>query len=199
MLYLHIFTRTIYVFRFVTQLLTDIIYFVASQENTGSTDPLDISVSKPDRERQKLLREQNILKQVGMTLGEVAFFQDSIMAVNGKYFNAVNRYDYIRVLFGNRLAKEPVLLPPFDRKGLELEAVACEYIWNWTWGNQSVICASLQVFKILQAPFTDTGDGPMLRIEELADQRHAPFRHICRLCYRMLKLSQQSYRKNQVS
>ena len=81
-----VFTRTIYVFRFVTQLLTDIIYFVASQENTGSTDPLDISVSKPDRERQKLLREQNILKQVGMTLGEVAFFQDSVMVVNGEYF-----------------------------------------------------------------------------------------------------------------
>ncbi len=51
--------------RFVTQLLTDVIYFVSSQENTGSGDPLDISVSKPDRERQKLLREQNILKQVG--------------------------------------------------------------------------------------------------------------------------------------
>ena len=69
-----IFIRTIYTFRFVTQLLTDIIYFVASQENTGSTDPLDISVSKPDRERQKLLREQNILKQVGMTSAHFMFF-----------------------------------------------------------------------------------------------------------------------------
>ena len=58
----------------MTQLLTDIIYFVASQENTGSTDPLDISVSKPDRERQKLLREQNILKQVGITFEQVVFF-----------------------------------------------------------------------------------------------------------------------------
>ena len=55
------------------------------------------------------------------------------------------------------------------------------------------------MFKILQAPFADNGDGPMLRMEELGDQRHAPFRHICRLCYRILKLSQQSYRKNQVS
>ena len=50
-------------FSFVTQLLTDLIFFVAIEDNTGN-DPLDISVSKPDRERQKLLREQNILKQV---------------------------------------------------------------------------------------------------------------------------------------
>ena len=50
--------------RFVTQLLADVTYFVADQENSGG-DPLEVSVTKPDRERQKLLREQNILKQVG--------------------------------------------------------------------------------------------------------------------------------------
>ncbi|XP_064604842.1 inositol 1,4,5-trisphosphate receptor-like isoform X2 [Liolophura sinensis] len=101
--------------RLVTQLLTDLMYFLAELENTGK-DPLEITINKPDRERQKLLREQNILKQV---------------------------------------------------------------------------------FKILRAPFDDHGDGPMLRMEELGDQRHAPFRQICRFCYRILKLSQQNYRKNQ--
>jgi hypothetical protein len=49
--------------RFVMQLLNDVIYFVANREDTGG-DPLDIIVTKPDRERPKLLREQNVLKQV---------------------------------------------------------------------------------------------------------------------------------------
>ncbi|GFY58923.1 inositol 1,4,5-trisphosphate receptor type 1 [Trichonephila inaurata madagascariensis] len=103
--------------RFVTQLLCEVIYFVAMKENDPKKpDPLDLMVSHPNRERQKLLREQNILKQL---------------------------------------------------------------------------------FKILQAPFFDCGDGPILRMEELSDPRHAPFKHICRLCYRILKLSQQDYRKNQ--
>ena len=66
----------------------------------------------------------------------------------------------------------------------------------WSQLSQPYPCA--QIFKLLQAPFTDSGDGPMLRLEELADQRHAPFRHICRLCYRVLRHSQQDYRKNQV-
>uniref|UniRef100_H3A1P5 Inositol 1,4,5-trisphosphate receptor n=1 Tax=Latimeria chalumnae TaxID=7897 RepID=H3A1P5_LATCH len=101
--------------RFVTKLLEDLVYFVADVPNSGQ-DVLEVMVSKPNRERQKLMREQNILKQI---------------------------------------------------------------------------------FKLLQAPFTDCGDGPMLRLEELADQRHAPFRHICRLCYRVLRHSQQDYRKNQ--
>uniref|UniRef100_A0A668A1T9 Inositol 1,4,5-trisphosphate receptor n=1 Tax=Myripristis murdjan TaxID=586833 RepID=A0A668A1T9_9TELE len=99
--------------RAVTKLLEDLVFFVVDIPNNGQ-DVLEIMVNKPNRERQKLMREQNILKQVG-----------------------------------------PL------------------------------------------APFTDSGDGPMLRLEELADQRHAPFRHICRLCYRVLRHSQQDYRKNQ--
>ncbi|XP_056591659.1 inositol 1,4,5-trisphosphate receptor type 1 isoform X3 [Triplophysa dalaica] len=101
--------------RFVTKLLEDLVFFVVDIPNSGQ-DVLEIMVNKPNRERQKLMREQNILKQI---------------------------------------------------------------------------------FKLLQAPFTDSGDGPMLRLEELGDQRHAPFRHICRLCYRVLRHSQQDYRKNQ--
>nr|XP_032819189.1 LOW QUALITY PROTEIN: inositol 1,4,5-trisphosphate receptor type 1-like [Petromyzon marinus] len=101
--------------RFVTKLLEDLVFFIAEIPNTGQ-EALDVVVAKPNRERQKLMREQNILKQI---------------------------------------------------------------------------------FKLLQAPFVDGGDGPMLQMEELSDQRHAPFRHICRLCYRVLRHSQHGYRKNQ--
>lgn len=51
----------------MTQLLSDLIYFVTMQESHNSTgDPLKVEMTKPKdcRERQKLLREQNILKQV---------------------------------------------------------------------------------------------------------------------------------------
>ncbi|XP_076468931.1 inositol 1,4,5-trisphosphate-gated calcium channel ITPR1-like isoform X4 [Babylonia areolata] len=51
-----------------------------------------------------------------------------------------------------------------------------------------------QVFKILQAPFKESVG---MKMEELSDQRHGPFRFICRLCYKLLKLSFKSYRKNQ--
>ncbi|KAM9375957.1 inositol 1,4,5-trisphosphate-gated calcium channel ITPR2 isoform 2-T2 [Pholidichthys leucotaenia] len=54
-----------------------------------------------------------------------------------------------------------------------------------------------QIFGILKAPFSENGDGPMLRLEDLGDQRYAPFKYMLRLCYRVLRHSQQDYRKNQ--
>ncbi|KAG9342303.1 hypothetical protein JZ751_016805 [Albula glossodonta] len=54
-----------------------------------------------------------------------------------------------------------------------------------------------QIFGILKAPFTDLGEGPMLKLEDLGDQRYAPFKYLLRLCYRLLRHSQQDYRKNQ--
>lgn len=45
------------------QLLEDLVFFVSDVPNNGQ-NVLDIVVTKPNRERQKLMREQNILKQV---------------------------------------------------------------------------------------------------------------------------------------
>lgn len=50
-------------FRFVTKLLEDLIFFVCEVPNNGQ-DVLSVVISNPNRERQKLTREQNILAQV---------------------------------------------------------------------------------------------------------------------------------------
>lgn len=50
-------------FRFAIKLLEDVVFFVADVVNSGQP-VLDVVMTKPNRERQKLMREQNILKQV---------------------------------------------------------------------------------------------------------------------------------------
>lgn len=52
--------------RFVTKLLEDLVFFVCVVPNNGQ-DVLSVVTSMPNRERQKLMREQNILAQVSMT------------------------------------------------------------------------------------------------------------------------------------
>ena len=54
----------VFLLRSVTKLLEDLVYFVTGGTNSGQ-DVLEVVFSKPNRERQKLMREQNILKQVG--------------------------------------------------------------------------------------------------------------------------------------
>ena len=47
--------------RSLCNLLGEIIFFIADYENTVNKDPLDIQIHKTNRERQKLIREQNVL------------------------------------------------------------------------------------------------------------------------------------------
>lgn len=49
--------------RYAIKLLEDLVFFVVDQSNTGQP-VLDVVMLKANRERQKLMREQHIIKQV---------------------------------------------------------------------------------------------------------------------------------------
>ncbi|KAI7798187.1 putative inositol 1, partial [Triplophysa rosa] len=102
--------------RYAIKLMEDVVFFVVDQFNNGQP-ALDVTMNKANRERQKLMREQNILKQI---------------------------------------------------------------------------------FGIIKAPFKERGtEPPLLKLEELSDQKNAPYQYLLRLCYRVLRHSQDDYRKNQ--
>lgn len=53
-------------FRNVIKLLEDLVFFTVRKENSAETQkPLNVQ-GKPDRDRQKLIREQNVLKAVSI-------------------------------------------------------------------------------------------------------------------------------------
>lgn len=184
--------------RFVIQLLEDLVFFVSDVPNNGQ-NVLDIVVTKPNRERQKLMREQNILKQVS---GPGALCPSKA--------EVLRRCPALpRATLESGDLETPVEEEWLVSSSCPGGAPSPPGKHSWcpaTHGGGGaerdtalIVSAFGQIFGILKAPFKDKGgEGPLVRLEELSDQKNAPYQYMFRLCYRVLRHSQEDYRKNQV-
>ena len=188
-------TCTVPLCRFVIQLLEDLVFFVSDVPNNGQ-NVLDIVVTKPNRERQKLMREQNILKQVRGPGIQHPSKAEVLRRCPGLCWGpGIWKLPWRRCSWSPAHGPSGAPSPPgkhgrcpamHGRDGMEKDMAV-------------TISAFGQIFGILKAPFKDKGgEGPLVRLEELSDQKNAPYQYMFRLCYRVLRHSQEDYRKNQV-
>ncbi|VVC34830.1 Hypothetical protein CINCED_3A015582 [Cinara cedri] len=133
--------------RAVTTLLQDIVYFVADMENEqNKSEALELIVANPNRDRQKLLREQDILKQLFKIL-QAPFVMDNVISSGSGGNNNI---------------------------GTRVEGTS---------GTAAIALATTTIT-------TESPDGD--------NQKYAAaYKYMFRLCYRILRLSQHDYRKNQ--
>ncbi|KAG9509653.1 Inositol 1,4,5-trisphosphate receptor, partial [Fragariocoptes setiger] len=140
------------------QLLPEIIYFIANRENDlhrlTHESPFELEVTETNRERQKLLREQDVLLKIRDILELIAKLVD---------FSPQTR----------QASTQPSLL---------------------------MSSSSPSSSSTTSMPSASSSWSVLANTLHWAHHKHKhqeSYRQICRLCYRTLRLSQQSYRKNQ--
>ncbi|KAI2653478.1 Inositol 1,4,5-trisphosphate receptor type 2 [Labeo rohita] len=79
-----------------------------------------------------------------------------------------------------------------DKEAFSINSVPLSEVRDLDFANDAN-----KIFGILKAPFSDIKDSSMPKLEDMGEQRNAPFKYMLQLCYRLLRHSQQDYRKNQ--
>lgn len=188
--------------RLLIQLLQEIIYFIAHRETDAKrNDPFKLVIKDPDRERQKLMRDQNILKNLFKIL-ESPFLESSGSGQTGTHSSSgQTQTGSGRTQTGSGQTQTGNGQIHAGNGGQTIvtttgsiltgnSATTTTLISNGSAINTGPSSGSL-------SPNTNDNHAPLIKMDEINDPRHAPYKHICRLCYRILKLSQQDYRKNQ--
>ncbi|KAH9628938.1 hypothetical protein HF086_006307 [Spodoptera exigua] len=119
-------------------------------------------------------------------LWEIEVVQHDPCRGGAGHWNSIFRFKHLAT--GHYLAAEACNRPPL------------QHLCTHTWVHSTAIPIDKDEEKpvMSKGPFQETTDGEaFLKIEELYDPRYAAYKYIFRLCYRILRLSQQDYRKNQ--
>ena len=174
--------------RSITQLLEDLVFFVIDKESLGSGDPLT-EEGKPNRDRQKLLREQDVLKNVR----EIQWW---------------GKWDSLEVLW---VEGSPFLHswpPHFLTSSFITARFLIHNLLTLSFFHSLIFISHilpphplLQIFRILSIPLpwlVKKKGKPLFEMANLRDKRHEPLKHLFQLCYRVIQHSQYDYRKNQV-